>query len=382
MITIDIFLDKTKFNQFKNSVSDIEFETEILSFLQNIENKIACKNNRAPCFVVFEDATDIQQNGAYYDKNNEKIALIRSSFEPIEYITNLIHESNHANQEYSKNNTNKQQTANNISGWLYPVNNKRQLTINYTCNYLELLSKTEELKVLIDLYNQEKDNIEEYSTGKMFYQAFKNNYQHILSITDKNINKVLKNMIKIVRNPFTKVDKNIGLSKQEIIKFLKNDMRKLYREAYEKFKPIKENYFKNYEVLNNDYYLNVGNTILKYEKLKEENIRKQKENIQVIKSRINVKDIIDVDYTKESDTMFFENLNDYTNFLKNVKYPIFIISEDFQENKFQISFYMEDKAKSDEIQKTIIMKEKIEDKKNETTKEVQDKEIEYNHDEL
>ena len=347
MLTIETFLDKLKFIEFKNSVSNAEFETEVLSFLQNMENEIARKNNRAPSYVVFEDPTEIQESGAFYNKENEKIAFIRGSFEPVEYIINLVHEAEHANQEYSKNNTDKENTAHQISGWLYPVNNQRQLTIDYTCNYLEILSKVEELKKLLELYNEKKGTIEEYTTGKMFYKAFENNFTHIDSVTPEHGEMVLNSMIKIVRNPFTKIDKSIGLSRREMLKFLKKDMRDLYKEVFDKLAPIKEAYLEIRNELKNDYDLNASLTVARFNDMQNQKLAEQQKMLDNLKDKITVNDSITFDYTKDFDTVHFNNMQKYIEFLQSVNYPIFVMAEDVKENSFSVSFYMEDKENAD-----------------------------------
>ena len=336
------FLDKENFLKLKASLSNQDLEIEIINYLQKIENQIADFHQRKPATILFTDKTDSQTNGAFYQSEQNIIYFVRNECEPIEYLTNIKHESEHVNQEYSKLNNKNEIIMNKISAWLYPLNNSKNLSIDYTCNYLELLSKTEELQELIKLYNLQKDKINNIRTGEMFYTVFKGQEEHIQSIKPQNINKVKRQMFQQCLNPFCKIDKNIGLSKIQILQFLAKNLDKFYNKAYQNYESIKRQYDTVMNNLKQEYELNYNSTSMRFIQMEEDKINQKESTYKEISQHIRIIPIHKADYTKEYEKLQFTSFDEFICFLKTTTNKELIIEEDFKNDTYRIFYEKQD----------------------------------------
>lgn len=334
---MNIFEDKVMFNTIKEQNGfenrDQRFLNLVQKELQKEEDKIALENGRQSEKVILKYENNETNINTYNFSKNKIELFCKNETEPIELLTSLIHESTHANEHNSNHYSDKQKELFKALTVFQIEDSKKGYL--YTCNITELISKTAELRQLLNSYNNQKNNITDIKQGLMFYQAFKNQSIFIKSINSINISKT---KIEYLHHLFLinkKLFKSNGLNKQKVITNYIKNINKEYSKILKEFNILKREYKRTLKSLYNAYDKNYSETDIEVKKRKEEsNIQKEKE--------INKLDnIVDIAEFKEKDTeeKKFDNFNEFKEFIKNHKnQKVCIICGDYEKDKYEIVY--------------------------------------------
>ena len=250
-------------------------DTNIFNHLCKIEINIAKENRRFSTTIKQKDiSTPIYD----VDTNEISIPSIISRLNIIKLTASIVHEAEHANQEFSSLKTQDEKTLLTISSALYPNDtNKNFASIQYICNYKEMGARLAEAKCIINLYNMALNQVRilNKELAQDFKDAIGNTIEYITPINHKNLRFLQKwNKRSIKQNEYNKkYTKN--LSQKDILNFLKKTAPKMYRNIYREIKTIRQELQKIYDVLEYQYSIVYDKTSAQITKINEKESARQ-----------------------------------------------------------------------------------------------------------